>query len=148
MTNDEFMDLLKLKKHFSDSKVILPNPGKKNDVPIKIESDTTRDIFYLDTDRKSSITLTKKKLQQRHANSNTMMIRLEIDCRPHMYSDGSFSSRNHIHIFDEENGNITYDLTGEYATLFSNIDNFMAVFYDFCSMCNIDTVNIDIQDVM
>ena len=120
----------------------------KNDAPIKVESDTTRDIFYLDTDRKSSITLTKKKIQKRHANSNTMMIRLEIDCRPHMYNDGSLSSRNHIHIFDEKEGNITYDLTGEYATLFSNTENFMTVFYEFCNMCNIDTVNVDIQDVM
>lgn len=148
MTNDEFKDLLKLKKHFIDDKIILPNPGQKGEKPFKIASDTTRDIFYLDTDRKSSITLTKKKLQKRHINSNTMMIRLEINCRPHMYSDGSFSSRNHIHIYDEENGNITYDLTEEYATLFSDTENFMAVFYDFCNMCNIDTVNVDIQDVI
>nr|DAQ34550.1 MAG TPA: hypothetical protein [Caudoviricetes sp.] len=148
MTNNEFRNLIKLKKHFSDSKIILPNPGMKNDTPIKVESNTTRDIFYLDTDRKSSITLSKKKIQKRHANSNTMMIRLEIDCRPHMYSDGSLSSRNHIHIFDEKKGNITYDLTGKYATLFSNTENFMTVFYEFCNMCNIDTVNVDIQDVM
>lgn len=148
MTNNEFKKLIKLKKHFSNDRIILPNPGMKNDVPIKIESDTTRDIFYLDIDRKSSITLTKKKIQKRHANSNTMMIRLEIDCRPHMYSDGSLSSRNHIHIFDEKKGNITYDLTGKYATLFSNTENFMTVFYEFCNMCNIDTANVDIQDVM
>lgn len=148
MTNDEFKELLELNKHFADSKVILPNPGQKNTKPFKIASDSTRDIFYLDTDRKSSITLTKKKLQERHANTNTMMIRLEIDCRPHMFSDGTFSSRNHIHIFDEENGNKTYDLNGEYGKLFSDTNNFMAVFYDFCTMCNIDTENVDIQDVM
>lgn len=148
MTNEEFKELLKLKKHFSANKIMLPNPGQKNDTPFKIESDTTRDVFYLDTDRKSSITLTKKKLQQRHVNTNTMMIRLEIDCRPHMYSDGSRSSRNHIHIFDEENGNITYDLSGEYGTLFPDTENFMNIFYAFCHMCNIDTVNVDIQDVI
>ena len=146
MTNAEFKSLLNLKKHFAESRIDLPKPGEKPPKPFKILSDTTRDIFFLDTDRQGSITLTKKKLQERHAN--TMMIRIEIDCPPHMYADGSRSSRNHIHIFDEENGNIAYDLNGEYGKLFSNINDFVTVFYDFCSMCNIDTQNIDIQGVI
>lgn len=148
MNNDEFKQLLDLKKHFADNHIDLPNPGKKSDKPFKVLSDSTRDIFFLDTDRKSNITLTKIKLQERHHNSNTMMIRLEIDCKPHMYPDGTLSSRNHIHIFDEESGNITYDLTDEYAKLFSNINDFRSVFYDFCNMCNIDTNNVYIQDAI
>lgn len=147
MTNDEFKELIKLNKHFDTSTLKLPKPGEKPK-PFKVLSDSTKDIFFIDTDRRSTITLTKKKLQERHANTNTMMIRLEINCPPHMYSDGTFSSRNHIHIFDETCGNIAYDLSGEYGKLFTNIDNFVAVFYDFCGMCNIDTNNLNIQGVM
>lgn len=96
MTNNDFLYLLNLKKHFADNKIDLPCPGEKATKPFKVMSNTTRDIFFLDTDRKSTITLTKQKIQERHANSNTIMIRLEIDCPPHMYSDGTLSSRNHI----------------------------------------------------
>ncbi len=144
MTNDEFLTLLKLSKHFDSSFINLPAPGEKAK-PFKILSDSTRDIFLLDIDRRSTITLTKKKLQERHSNTNTMMVRLEIDCPPHMYSDGTFTSRNHIHIFDENCGNIAYDLSGEYGKLFTDIDNFVTVFYDFCKMCNIDINNTNIQ---
>lgn len=147
MTNEDFKELLRLKKHFEGHNIELPTAGEKGK-PLKVLSDTTRDIFILDTDRKSSITLSKKKLQERHSNSNTIMIRLEIDCVPHMYEDGSRSSRNHIHIFDETCGNITYDLSGEYGTLFSNINDFPTVFSDFCKICNIDLSNVNIQGVM
>lgn len=147
MTNEKFELLLNMKKHFDMMQIDLPAPGEKLDKPFKILSDTTRDIFFLDIDRNGSFSLTKKKLQERHGNSNTMMIRLEIDCRPHMFDDGHRSSRNHIHIFDE-NGTKTYDLTGEYGKLFSDTNNFLALFYDFCHMCNINTNNISIQGVV
>lgn len=147
MTNDEFKELLNLKKYFETNNIELPTAGEKGKT-LRILSNTTRDIFLLDTDRKSSITLTKKKVQERHANSNTMMIRLELDCVPHMYADGSKSSRNHIHIFDETCGNITYDLSGEYGKFISNVNDFSTVFTDFCNLCNIDLTNINIQGVM
>ena len=92
--------------------------------------------------------MTKKKIQERYASTNTIMIRLEIDCPPHMNSDGTFTSRNHIHIFDEKEGTIAYDLNGLYGEFFSNIDDFTNVFYDFCKMCNINTDNITIQGVI
>lgn len=148
MTNDEFQQLLAMKKHFEEHSIELPNPGEKAVRPFKVLSDTTKDVFFVDTDRKSTIVLSKKKLQERHMNSNTVMIRLEIDCVPHMYRDGTRSSRNHIHIFDEQYGNVTYDLSGEYGKLFSNINDFVSVFYDFCNMCNIKTDNVNIQGVI
>lgn len=148
MTNDEFRRLVAMTKHFDEKSLDLPMPGEKSQKPFKVLSDTTRDTFFIDTDRKSTITLSKKKLQERHSNSGTIMIRLEIDCVPHMYSDGTRSSRNHIHIFDEDQGNITYDLSGNYGKLFSNLDDFVTIFYDFCNMCNISTENINIQGVI
>lgn len=148
MTKQEFEDLIKLEKHFESDYIDLPAPGEKAGKPFKVLSDTTRDIFYLDTDRKGTITLTKVKLQERHQNSNTMMIRLEIDCRPHMFPDGSLSSRNHIHIFDEESENRVYNIDGKVAALFSDIHNFRSTFYDFCKICHINTNNVNIQGVI
>lgn len=149
MTNAEFKTLLNLEKYFSDNVITLPRSGEKTK-PHKVVSDSTRDIFLLDLDRRSSITLTKKKLQERHVNTETIMIRLEIDCPPHINNDGTRTSRNHIHIFDEKSksGNIAYDLSGEYGKLFTNIDDFVTTFYDFCKMCNIDTKNVNIQGVI
>lgn len=147
MTDDEFKSLCKLKKHFADTNISLPAPGNKLENSLAVLSDTTKDVFVLDIDRKG-ISLTKKKLQERHGNSNTVMIRLEIDCRPHMYADGHLSSRNHIHIFSEQNGNLTFNLTDEYAKLFTDINNFVTVFYDFCHMCNIETSNLNVQGVI
>ena len=147
MTNDDFKALCKLKKHFANTNISLPAPGDKLENALAVLSNTTKDVFALDIDRKG-ITLTKKKLQERHGNSNTVLIRLEIDCRPHMYPDGHFSSRNHIHIFDEQNRTITYDLIDEYGKLFTDTNNFVSVFYDFCHMCNIETTNLNVQGVI
>ncbi len=147
MTNDEFSALLKLKKHFAETNINLPTTGNKLENPIAVFSNTTKDVFALDIDRKG-ISFTKKKLQERHSNSNTVMIRLEIDCRPHMYADGHFSSRNHIHIFDEQNGYKTFNLEGEYANIFTDTNDFIRTFYDFCSMCNIETDDLNVQGVI
>ncbi|MGN0366746.1 MAG: DUF6978 family protein [Suilimivivens sp.] len=147
MTNQEFKKICELKKHFSDKTISLPAAGNKMHNPLVVFSDTTKDVFSLDIDR-NGITLEKKKLQERHNNSNTVLIRLEIDCKPHMYADGHLSSRNHIHIFDEEAGTKTYDLTGEYGKLFPDTTNFLSIFYDFCSMCKIDTSDINVQGVI
>ncbi len=147
MTDAEFQRLLNLDKNFENTNIILPTSGEKAK-PYKILSKTTKDIFYLDIDRKSSITLTKKKLQTRHQSTGTMMVRLEIDCRPHMFPDGTFSSRNHIHIYDEEFGCKVYDLDRGCGKLFVKLDDFMIVFSDFCEMCNIDIENISLQSVV
>lgn len=148
MTNDKFNYLLKLEKHFEEEQIKLPICGEKQIHPIRVLSNNTKDIFFIDIDHRSSITISKKKLQHRHSNSNTVLIRLEIDCKPHMYSDGSLSSRNHIHIFDEKRGSIVYDLEGEYGTLFTNLNDFTTVFIDFCKIFNIDTEHVLIQGVI
>lgn len=147
MTKEEFIKLMKMDKHFEDSNIQLPLPGEKAR-PFKVLSDSTKDVFLLDTDRKSSITLTKKKLQKRHVNTGTMMVRLEIDCRPHMFNNGTFSSRNHIHIFDEKEGATVLDLENGYDKLFTDTDDFLTVFLDFCKFCNISTHNLPMQGVI
>lgn len=46
MTNNDFLYLLNLKKHFADNKIDLPCPGEKATKPFKVMSNTTRDIFF------------------------------------------------------------------------------------------------------
>lgn len=146
ITNEEFKELMKMNKHFIQNNLTLPAAGEKSQ-PFLVASDTTKDQFALDIDRKSSITLTKIKLQERYTTSAIMMIRVEIDCRPHMFPDGSKSSRNHIHIFDEKCGNSVYDLTN-FKNIFTDTTDFTTTFYDFCNLCNISINNINIQGVM
>lgn len=146
ITNEEFQNLMKLNKHFTQSNIKLPVTGEKSP-SFLVVSDNTKDSFALDTDRKSSITLTKIKLQERYTTDPVMMIRVEIDCRPHMFSDGHKSSRNHIHIFDEDCGNTVFDLSS-FQNMFTDITNFETTFYDFCKICNISTKNVNIQGVI
>ena len=147
MTNENIKELLNMEKHFESSTIELPAQGEKLSTPLKVLSDNTHDVFYLDADRKGSITLTKKKLQERHHNSGIIMIRLEIDCKPHMYPDGHKSSRNHIHIFSET-GMQTYNLDEDYAKIFTDTTNFTSLFEDFCKMCKISLTGINIQGVI
>ncbi|WP_374048774.1 hypothetical protein [uncultured Clostridium sp.] len=70
------------------------------------------------------------------------MVRVEIDSRPHMFKDGTFSSRDHIHIYNAETErNDTYNLD-EFKTEFKNITCFNEVLNDFCSYMNFDIGNI------
>lgn len=148
MTNDEFKDLITLTKYFADTDIHLPAPGEKLLSPLSVLSASTKDSFFIDVDRKGTIAISKKKLQNRHNNSGTVLIRLEIDCRPHMFCDGSLSSRNHIHIFDEYDGFKVYDLEKEYSILFTDLNDFTTIFIQFCQMCNIDTNSTFIQGVI
>ena len=45
MTNDEFKELLNLKKYFETNNIELPTAGEKGKT-LRILSNTTRDIFY------------------------------------------------------------------------------------------------------
>ena len=52
MTNEEYKQLILLKKHFFEEKIELPIAGEKASNPILVLSDSTRDTFLIDTDRK------------------------------------------------------------------------------------------------
>ena len=146
MTNSEFHNLIKLKKIFTKSPIILPNNGE-NDT-YDLESIKTKDKFYLDIDRRGRIELSRFKLQTRYATTKLPLIRIDIDSPPHMNPDGTKTTRNHIHIYREtehDTGNLpwAYSLESFESIQFNkNNINFMEVFSSFCEYCNIDTNNI------
>ena len=103
----------------------------------------------LDADRSSTITLNRIKLQERYLNEPELLVRLEIDSKPHINPDGHVLTRNHIHIYREGYGlSWAYDIASLSEELFQDISSFSNVFHDFCKYCNIDTSNTYIQDVI
>ena len=148
LTDKEFQHLMAMQKHIIDDKIDLPVAGQTGK-PISVISDTTHDIFVIDSDRKSTISLTKMKLQERHINTQERLVRLEIDSRPHTNPDGKVLSRNHIHIFKEGYGlSFAYDLKIFHQKLFKDLSNFERVFFDFCIFCNITIEGNIVQGVI
>ncbi len=148
MTDDEFKYLMGLPKHINDESIQLPedrNLGKT----LTVLSDKTKHVFSIDSDRRSTIEISKKKIQERYMNAPEQMVRLEIDCKPHVNPDGTKLSRNHIHIYTEEYGmSLAFELEGFDSDLFNNMDNFSSVFKDFCKFCNINLDGIPLQEVL
>lgn len=146
-TNEEFNKLMRLKKHFLINAFSLPEVN--NDLVLPVGAIESKEIFSIDLSRKSTIILTRKKFQERLLPTNDLMVRLEIDSKPHMNPDGTLISKNHIHIFREKyNLSWAYELDQFDDILFKNTDDFDTVFYDFCRFCNISTDNINIQGVI
>lgn len=146
-TNDDFIELMNLDKHILLDNLTLPGANEASSVPIGAVN--SRETFSLDISRKSTIVLSRKKLQERLVPNNDLMIRLEIDSKPHMNPDGTKVSRNHIHIFKEGYGlSWAYELSQFSDILFKETDNFNTVFYDFCKYCNISVKDTNIQGVI
>lgn len=147
MTDIEFKQLMAIQKHVIDDIIILPKQGEVS-VSVNVVSDSTSDVFSIDLDRRGTITLSKKKLQERYLNEPVGMVRLEIDAPPHINPNGRRLSRNHIHIYSEKYGmSMAYELDEISNTLFRNIYDFNSVFYDFFEFCNINLSTIEIQGV-
>lgn len=129
-TNEEFNNLMKLDKHILLNSLILP--GMNEEICIPVGAINSKETFSLDICRKNTIVLSRKKLQERLIPNNDLMIRLEIDGRPHINPDGKKLSRNHMHIFKEGYGmSWAYELNEIDAILFKNSNDFTTIFFDF-----------------
>ena len=147
MTDLEYSTIMKMEKHFKNCTIDLPKAGEKRKVDVL--SRTTNDCFVIDIDRRSSITLNRQKIQERHINTQERLIRLEIDGRPHTNPDGTLLSGNHIHIYKEGHGlSYAFELSDFENGLFANIISFYDLFCSFCKYCNIGLQGITIQDVI
>lgn len=146
-TNDEFEHLMALRKHFLTENILLPQQNK--DLILPVGATQSKEVFSMDLSRKSTIILTRKKYQERLHPTNDLLVRLEIDSKPHMNPDGIKISANHIHVFKEGYGlSWAYELSQFSDTLFKNPDDFNQTFYDFCEYCNISFDDTNIQGVM
>lgn len=145
ITNEAFETLISLKKVFEKiDKVSLPHPQEGKIYNLFCRE--SKDEFIFDLSRKGTIEL-KQKAQLRLGKS-VPIVRLEVNCPPHLNPDGTMTSRNHIHIYKEN-----FDLKWAYDldTIFHNISNDpqpLEIFYKFCEYCNIDTEGINLQGVI
>ena len=136
-----------LNKHFLTNYIVLPQISEESAIPVGAIG--SKETFALDLSRKSTIILTRKRYQNRLIPVNELLVRLEIDSKPHMNPDGTLISKDHIHIFKEGCGlSWAYELDQFNDMLFKRPDDFTSIFYDFCSYCNILIGNTDIQGVM
>ena len=145
MTNKEFQVLLEMKKFFLKSNIQLPGNNENNSYELK--SETTKDRFYLDVDRRGRIEFSKFKIQNRYLQTKQPLVRIDIDSPPNTNPDGTKTSRNHIHIYREtefDTGNLpwAYNLSDIAEFALNDDYSFIHVFHTFCKFCNIESENI------
>lgn len=146
MTNEEFQFLIGMKKIFLKSNIQLPENNENSSYELK--SETTKDRFYLDIDRRGKIEFSKFKLQNRYLQTKQPLVRIDIDSPPHTNPDGTKTSRNHIHIYQEtefDTGNLpwAYDLSDFLEISLNGDYSFTHVFHKFCKYCSINSENIN-----
>lgn len=106
----------------------------------------TREKYYIDINRKS-YTLNRKKLSaQNRVISDTILLRLDIDSKPHENPDGTLVGTKHIHVYQEYFGmSFAYELDDpKLHQMFSSFDfnrlnssDLVDLFISFCDLCNI-----------
>lgn len=140
ITTDFIKYIFEIRKVTQKSNVKLPSIGEKSTIDL-VTTDLKEKLF-LDINRKGRIEL-KVTIQNRY--KTIPIVRIDIDSPPHMHLDGTYSSRNHIHLYNAETKqNETYNL--EELEWFNTENlNFLSVFDQFCSKYNID---INIQGVL
>lgn len=135
LTNDNFCNLMSIKKRFVSDSIMLPTRGQT--LQLDVLSIDEKESFIVDVDRSGRIEI-KSKVQKRYSN-NYLLIRIEINAPPHTNPDSTTTSRDHIHIYREGYGlSWAYDLKDFDKVLFNNLKNFNQVFIDFCFYCNIE----------
>lgn len=136
--NKEFVQyLITTGKIFKKKNVKLPLP-KEKDV-LELMTSDLKEKLLLDIDRSGRIEL-KFTIQQRY--TSIPIIRIDLNSPPHIYGDGTKTTRNHIHIYNPDiDDNDTFNL--EDIDWFDSRDlSFSSVFYQFCDIFNIDRTSI------
>lgn len=134
ITQAEADSLIAMEKHRADEKEwTFPPPGDRLSIPL-VSSDK-REQFHLDVSR-AQIRLTKATFQNR-ARQAIILVRLDLDGRPHRNPDGIEVSCPHLHVYREGFGDkwanpAPPELRLNSLDLFSVLEAFMA-------HCNIAT---------
>lgn len=134
ITQNEFNVLLEMEKIFDKQNPQLPSAGEK--ISYSLHDISNSKHFDLDIDRRGKIEM-KSKLQNRYEKS-TVLVRLEINSRPHMNPDGEIIGRNHIHVYKEGfDDRWAYEL----KDILPNLNDSLLLtdyFEVFCNYCHIE----------
>ncbi|WPX08072.1 DUF6978 family protein [Anaerocellum danielii] len=107
--------------------------------------DNNSEKILIDINRKGTLKLTRCTYHKRY-QTNITLIRLDIDTKPHRNPDGTKVGPTHIHIYKEGYGDKWAYPLDEFDC-FSNTDDLVQAFIDFCKFCNIKEIPI-VQVVM
>ena len=96
-----------------------------------------KEKFLLDINRKGTFKLTRCTYQTRYRVEN-ILVRLDIDTKPHRNPDNKKISPTHIHIYKEGYGlRWAYPLEEFKNYTFTNTKDFFQTFSEFCGFCNV-----------
>lgn len=135
-------------KEIVEKDIIFP---KQNDILIlNLICINNSEKLLLDINRKGTFKLTRCTYQNRY-QTNTQLIRLDIDTKPHRNPDHQVISPTHIHIYREGYGDSwAYPLNNipnRPNSIFTNTSDLVQTFFDFCKFCNISKIPL-VQGVL
>ena len=143
LTQQEIDYLLQVLKELNEKQPLI-FPAAFDSKQYNIVSEDKRDKFIIDVNRKGHIKLTKCTFQERHQSGN-ILLRLDLDGRPHTNPDRQEISCPHLHIIKEGYGTSwAYTVPSD---IFKDTTNLLLSFINFLEYCKVkDTNNIKIQD--
>ncbi len=125
------------KKLASQDSIQFPTPGEIRH--LAIVSLDERDELMVDINRKSRIRLSKYTYQERYRLVE-ILVRLDVDGRPHTNPDGEEIPCPHRHLYRE--GFADRWAIPAPADKFANPTNMQQSFVDFLKFCNIDEIPV------
>lgn len=125
-------DLIGMEKHrVDDQEWLFPSPGDR--IAIPLTSSDKREQFVLDVSR-GQIKLSKATFQNR-ARQAIILIRLDLDGRPHRNPDGQEIPCPHLHVYREGFGDKW--ATPAPSDKFANTLDLFFTLDEFMTQCNI-----------
>lgn len=138
LTDNEYLRLISMPKEFQ-SVPILPVEVEKKSYTVR--SKDGKETFLLTAERNVIFELSKSKLNSSY--SREPIFRVEYNCRPHLNPDGAIIGRNHVHVYKSGYGmSWAYPLETFDPVLFKQPADFNVFFFDFCSYCHIDNIQL------
>lgn len=140
MITQELADyLLKTEKKIIESEIIFPIQGE-NIILNSVCINNNQEKLLIDINRKGTLKLTRSTYQGRY-QTNIILLRIDIDTKPHRNPDNTIISPTHIHIYREGYGDKwAYPLENYECFLDINKNNLVEVFVKFCEFCNITEI--------
>lgn len=132
LTQAEADELIAMEKHFiGDEKYNWPSLGTKLAIPL--QSVDRREEFVLDI-ATSALKLSKLTIQNR-ARVTTVLVRLDVDGRPHRNPDDSEIGCPHIHLYREGFADKwAYSLPKD---IFTDLSDKQVIYSEFARYCKI-----------
>nr|WP_302684648.1 hypothetical protein [uncultured Dialister sp.] len=129
LSNTDFLKLFGEEKLFEDTNAIFP--AENESVSLPAVGISTKEKYLMDINRKRC-TLTRITYQQR-AKKTILMLRLDIDTKPHKNPDDTIIPGTHLHIYQEGyNDAWAYPLDSE------ELNNILKCNFDFKKLISMD----------